>query len=139
MKIFYAVQATGNGHISRAREFFPYLRELGTVDILLSGSNSTLQPDFLVKYRSNGLSLFYSQCGGLNYRRTVRNVKFLSVVKYSQSLPLETYDLIINDFDFITSFACWRRKLRSVQFGHQASFQSNHTPRPANKRSIVFK
>ncbi len=136
MKIFYAVQATGNGHISRAHELYPHLRELGTVDILLSGSNASLQPDFPVKYRSKGLSLFYSNCGGLNYRQTVRNAKFLSVVKFSQSLPLETYDLIINDFDFITSFACWRRNLRSVQFGHQASFQSDHTPRPAHKSGM---
>lgn len=133
MKIFYAVQATGNGHISRACELFPYLSELGSVDILLSGSNASLQPDFPVKYRSNGLSLFYSICGGLNYKRTIRNAKFLSVAKYAQSLPLETYDLIINDFDFVTSYACWKRNLRSVQFGHQASFQSAHTPRPASK------
>ena len=133
MKIFYAVQATGNGHISRARELYPFLRELGTVDILLSGSNATLQPEFPIKYRSHGLSLFYSQCGGLNYRQTVSNAKFLSVVKYSRSLPLETYDLIINDFDFVTAYACWKRNLRSVQFGHQASFQSDHTPRPAHK------
>ncbi len=133
MKIFYAVQATGNGHISRAHELFPYLSELGSVDILLSGSNASLKPDFPVKYRSNGLSLFYSTCGGLNYKRTLRNAKILSVAKYSRSLPLETYDLIINDFDFVTSFACWKRNLRSVQFGHQASFQSDRTPRPANK------
>ncbi|MFZ1679302.1 MAG: glycosyltransferase family protein [Saprospiraceae bacterium] len=133
MKIFYAVQATGNGHISRAHELYPYLSDLGTVDILLSGSNATLHPDFPVKYRSNGLSLFYSNCGGLNYKRTIRNAKFLSVVKYAKSLPLEKYDLIINDFDFVTSFACRKRNLRSVQFGHQASFQSSNTPRPANK------
>ena len=112
MKIFYAVQATGNGHISRAHELFPYLREFGTVDFLLSGSNSTLQPDFPVRYRSQGLSLFYSQSGGLNRTRTLRNAKFLSVINYANSLPLETYDLIINDFDFVTAWCpnCTDRK-----------------------------
>jgi uncharacterized protein (TIGR00661 family) len=136
MKIFYAVQATGNGHISRAHELYPYLRELGEVDILLSGSNATLQPTFPVKYRSNGLSLFYSTCGGLHYGRTLRNANVLAVAKYSASLPLESYDLIINDFDFVTTYACWKRKLRAVQFGHQASFQSVHTPRPAQKSTL---
>jgi hypothetical protein len=29
MKIFYAVQATGNGHISRAIQLMPYLEKLG--------------------------------------------------------------------------------------------------------------
>ncbi len=42
MKIFYAIQATGNGHISRAMELLPYLQRYGTVDIFLSGANSTL-------------------------------------------------------------------------------------------------
>jgi len=136
MKIFYAVQATGNGHISRAHELYPYLREKGEVDILLSGSNATLQADFPVKYRSNGLSLFYSPCGGLHYGRTLRNANVFSVARYAASLPLESYDLIINDFDAVTAYACRMRKLKSVQFGHQASFQSAHTPRPANRSTL---
>jgi uncharacterized protein (TIGR00661 family) len=37
--------------------------------------------------------------------------------------------LVINDFDFVTSLACLFRKKKSVQFGHQASFQSYKTPR----------
>lgn len=45
MKIFYAVQATGNGHISRAMTLLPYLQQYGTVDIFLSGDNSNLQLD----------------------------------------------------------------------------------------------
>ena len=60
MKILYAVQATGNGHISRAHQLYPYLREMGETDIFLSGSNASLQPDFPVKYRSKGLSLYLS-------------------------------------------------------------------------------
>jgi spore coat polysaccharide biosynthesis predicted glycosyltransferase SpsG len=43
MKIFYAVQATGNGHISRAMELLPYLERYGQVDIFLSGANNSLQ------------------------------------------------------------------------------------------------
>jgi UDP:flavonoid glycosyltransferase YjiC (YdhE family) len=33
MRIFYAVQATGNGHISRAMELLPELEKMGQVDI----------------------------------------------------------------------------------------------------------
>ena len=57
MKILYAVQATGNGHISRAMELLPYLNEYGNTDIFLSGDNSNLAFDVPVKYRSKGLSL----------------------------------------------------------------------------------
>ncbi len=66
MKIFYAVQATGNGHISRAMELLPYLEQYGTVDIFLSGDNSHLVMDAPVKYRSRGVSLYYNSTGGLN-------------------------------------------------------------------------
>ena len=38
MKIFYGVQATGNGHISRARSMAPLLKAAGIeVDYLFSG------------------------------------------------------------------------------------------------------
>ena len=48
MKIFYAVQATGNGHISRAMELLPYFQRYGQVDIFLSGANNSLQLDAAV-------------------------------------------------------------------------------------------
>ncbi|RYY68461.1 MAG: glycosyl transferase, partial [Chitinophagaceae bacterium] len=37
MKILYALQATGNGHISRASEILPILETMADVDVLLSG------------------------------------------------------------------------------------------------------
>jgi uncharacterized protein (TIGR00661 family) len=51
-------------------------------------------------------------------------------------LPLKDYDVVINDFDSITSLACKMQKVHSVQFGHQASFVSKNTPRP-EKRSVM--
>ena len=38
MKILYAIQGTGNGHLTRAKEIIPILKEKGDVDILISGS-----------------------------------------------------------------------------------------------------
>ena len=133
MKIFYAVQATGNGHISRAQQIYPYLKQFGEVDFFISGNNANLNFALPVKYRSKGCSLHYSKCGGLNYWSIVKNIKPFSMYKDASSLPLEKYDIIINDFDFVTSLACKLKKLPSVQLGHQASFQSNATPRPARK------
>jgi uncharacterized protein (TIGR00661 family) len=136
MKIFYAVQATGNGHISRAMEILPYLERYGEVDIFLSGANSTLQLNAPVKYRSKGVSFFYSNSGGLNYFDTIRKFTPLSVLQEVKDLPVEKYDLIINDFECITSLACAHKKTPSVNFGHQASFQSNKVPRPLRKDFI---
>lgn len=136
MKIFYAAQATGNGHVSRATQLYPYLRTFGEVDFFVSGNNCNLDFNFPVKFRSKGCSLHYSKCGGLNYMSIAKNIRPLAMYKDASSLPLEQYDIIINDFDFVTSLACKLKKLPSVQLGHQASFQSELTPRP-DKKSIV--
>lgn len=133
MKILYAVQATGNGHISRAMELMPFLKQYGEVDVFLSGSNSNLQPDLPVKYRSNGLSLFYGNTGGLDYWRMWRELNLRRIWKEARELPVEKYDLVINDFDSITSMACKLKKVKSIGFGHQASFQSELTPRNDKK------
>ena len=133
MKILYSVQATGNGHISRAIELLPYLQRYGLVDVFLSGANSQLRHDLPVKYRSKGLSLFYSKNGGLQYGKIVSQLNIPGIIKAARELPVKNYDVIINDFECITSIACAYRKIPSVNFGHQASFYSDLVPRPAHK------
>ncbi|MBC7850484.1 MAG: glycosyl transferase, partial [Chitinophagaceae bacterium] len=73
MKILYSVQATGNGHISRAMELLPFLEKYGQVDLFLSGANSSLALNAPIKYRSKGLSLFYTCTGSLDMTKTFRN------------------------------------------------------------------
>lgn len=142
MKIFYAIQATGNGHISRAMELMPYLNQYGDVDVFLSGSNSDLKDALPVKYRSNGVSLFYGNRGGLDYWKMAKKISPLRIWKEAKALPVEQYDVVINDFECITSLACKMKKVPSINFGHQASFISGKTPRPAKKNvpgEIVLK
>lgn len=129
MKILYSVQATGNGHISRAMELMPYLQQYGEVDVFLSGSNSHLNPQLPVKYRSKGLSLFYGNTGGLDYWRMWKELNLKRIWNEAKNLPVEKYDLVLNDFESITSMACRFKKVPCIGFGHQASFQSKHTPR----------
>ncbi len=59
----------------------------------------------------------------------------LRLRKEIQELPVEKYDIIINDFDYITAAACSKKKIASFNFGHQASFLSDNTPRPEKKSS----
>lgn len=135
MKILYAIQATGNGHISRAIQLYPFLKEHGDVDFFMSGSNAALKTDLPVIARSKGISLFYKPNGGLDYLKIIQSFSFKIFVDAFR-LPVEKYDLVINDFDFVTSLACFFKNTPSVQFGHQASFQSAKTPR-AKKKSFV--
>ena len=101
MKIFYAIQATGNGHISRATQLYPYLQKFGEVDFFLSGSNASLDLKLPIQYKSKGCSLHYSKCGGLNYWEIAKNIRPRQIYKDADALPLKKYDVIINDFDSI--------------------------------------
>ena len=133
MKIFYAVQATGNGHISRAIEILPYLKKYGDVDVFLSGSNHSLKNDLPISYRSKGMSLYYDQLGSIDLWKTFKQIKLNKIWNEAKHLPIEKYDLIINDFECITSLACKLKKIPSIHFGHQASFRSSKVPRPIKK------
>lgn len=136
MKIFYAVQATGNGHIARAIELLPYLRKHGKVDIFLSGNNAHLQGGLTPSFVSKGLSLHYANNGGLDYGKMVKQFALRRMLREAKSLPLKAYDLVINDFEPITALAAKRQKVPSIGFGHQASFQSDFVPRPIRKSTI---
>jgi hypothetical protein len=92
--------------------------------------------DAPVKYRSNGLSLFYNCGGGLDYWKMMKGYHPFALRKQIQELPVEKYDLVINDFEYITAAACIKKRIPSVQLGHQGSFQSNKTPRPENKSTV---
>jgi uncharacterized protein (TIGR00661 family) len=133
MKIFYAVQATGNGHISRAMELVPILQNYGRVDVFLSGSNSHLAADLPIRFRSKGVSLFYNNSGGMNYLKTAARFNPVRMLRDAMQLPVEQYDMVVNDFESITALACALKKIPSVNFGHQASFRSANAPRPAKK------
>lgn len=135
MNILYAVQGTGNGHISRAIQLYPFLKEYGNVDFFISGSNAALKTDLPIIGRSKGISLFYKSDGGLDYKKIIRSFSFKIFVD-AYKLPVDKYDIVINDFDFVTSMACFFKKTPSVQFGHQASFQSGKTPRAVKKNLI---
>jgi uncharacterized protein (TIGR00661 family) len=134
MKIFYAVQATGNGHISRAAELVPLLQKYGEVDVFLSGSNYSLKSNLPIAYRSKGLSLVYNnEAGSIDIKKTIQNISLRKIWNEAKYLPVEKYDLVINDFESITSLACRLKKVKSIHLGHQASFISKKVPRPAKK------
>ena len=65
MKILYAIQGTGNGHISRAREIIPYLKQYGELDILISGTQADVQLPYPIKYKFKGVGFVFGIDGGM--------------------------------------------------------------------------
>lgn len=133
MKILFAIQGTGNGHISRAREIIPYLQQHGDVDILISGTQADVSLSQPVKYRFHGFSFVFGKNGGVNHWQTFKIIKLWQFWKDMKSIPLTNYNLIVNDFEPLTAWACKLKKVKSVSLSHQASFVSLNTPRPIKK------
>jgi uncharacterized protein (TIGR00661 family) len=131
MKILYAIQGTGNGHISRAREIVPLLQKYGEVDLLVSGTEAEVSLPWPLKYKFHGFSFVFGTNGGVDNWATFKLMNLPRLVKDIRSLPLKQYDLIINDFEPVSAWACKLQKIPSVSLSHQCSFVSANTPRPA--------
>src|SRR5688500_19964677 len=102
MKILYAIQGTGNGHIARAEDIIPVLQEYGKVDIFISGAQADIKLEHPVKYRSKGLSFYFGKDGGVDLLKTFGKNSARDVYGEIKAFPVEKYDLIINDFEPIT-------------------------------------
>ncbi|WP_419868930.1 glycosyltransferase family protein [Chryseobacterium sp. CT-SW4] len=133
MKILYAFQGTGNGHMARAQEIIPILKKYSQVDTLISGHQSQLSPDFDINFQYKGVSLLYNKSGGLSYRKTITGNNFLNALKTIKELDLSPYDLIINDFEPLTGWACKLKNLPMIELSHQASLAFKETPKPEKK------
>ncbi|WP_294240723.1 glycosyltransferase family protein [uncultured Chryseobacterium sp.] len=133
MKILYAFQGTGNGHVARAQEIVPILKKYALVDTMISGHQSQLKADFDINFHYKGVSLLYNKTGGLSYRKTVMENNFLKAVRNIQEIELSKYDLIINDYEPLTGWACKLKKLPMIELSHQASMLFKETPKPDKK------
>jgi uncharacterized protein (TIGR00661 family) len=130
MKILYAIQGTGNGHISRAREIVPLLQQHGEVDLLISGTQADVKLSQPVTYQLHGFSFIFGKKGGVNHYETWKTMNLPRFVADMRKLPLKEYNLILNDFEPVTAWACRLRGIESVGLSHQASFQSAKVPKP---------
>lgn len=130
MKILYAIQGTGNGHVSRAREIVPLLQQYGELDILISGTQADVKLSQPVKYQLHGFSFVFGKKGGVDHLKTIQVMNLPQFRRDMRSMPLEDYNLIINDFEPVTAWACKLRGIESVSLSHQAAFKSKKVPRP---------
>ncbi len=131
MKILYAIQGTGNGHLSRAREIAPFLMEEGEVDLLVSGKSSEVDFPYPFKYKYHGLFFIFGRKGGINYTASMKKVKPFRLFNDIRQCPVEKYDLIVNDFEPVSAWACRLKRIdRIISVSHQAAFRSGKVPRP---------
>ncbi len=130
MKILYAIQGTGNGHVARAEEIVPVLKEYGKLDLFISGAQTEIKFDFPVKYKSKGLSFFFGKNGGIDFIKTFKETNTKSLYREVREFPADRYDLIINDFEPISAWAAKRKRVPCVSLSHQSALLSSKVPRP---------
>jgi uncharacterized protein (TIGR00661 family) len=136
MKILYAIQGTGNGHLSRAREIIPLLQQKGELDLLISGTQADVELPYPVKYRFKGLCFIFGKKGGVDLMATYRKSNLKRLYEEIRSLPVENYDLVINDFEPVSAWACRRKQKYCVGLSHQAAVIHKNAPKPEKKDLI---
>jgi len=130
MKILYALQATGNGHISRANEILPILETMAQVDVLLSGTQADVGLNHPVKYRFKGLSFVFGKKGGIDFIKTFKQMKTKRFLHEMRAIPVEEYDLVINDFEPLSAWACRTKNVTCIAMSHQFAVIGKQAPVP---------
>jgi uncharacterized protein (TIGR00661 family) len=136
MKVLYGIQLTGNGHVTRSTQLINSLIQNGfDVDVITSGNNSQIKLPFKVKKHFKGLSMYYDDKGGIDWKLTFKKAdikQFFKDIKYD----VTKYDMIISDFEPISAWSAKKHRIPSIGFGNQYSFLSNKLIRPSKKDKI---
>lgn len=131
MKILYAIQGTGNGHLSRARDIVPLLKAHCKTDVLISGTQADLDIPFDINYRFTGLGFIFGKSGGVDLVNTYKKNNIKRFLREVKSLDLSDYDLIINDFEPVSAWAASQQKKVCIGLSHQSAVLSEKAPRPS--------
>lgn len=130
MLILYAIQGTGNGHLSRARDIIPVLQKNHKVDLLISGLQADVELPYEVKYRFKGLGFIFGANGGIDIVETYKKNYIKVLLNEINSLPVQDYDLVINDFEPVSAWACYLKNVKCISISHQAAVLNKKAPRP---------
>ncbi|MDB5201705.1 MAG: glycosyltransferase-distantly-related protein [Ferruginibacter sp.] len=130
MKILYAIQATGNGHISRANELIPYLELFAEVDLLVSGTQANMEIDQFVKFRRKGLSFVCGKNGGIDLLKTLQQLRTKKFLQEVKTIPVTDYDFVLNDFEPLSAWACKLKNIPCIAMSHQFAVIGKAAPRP---------
>jgi uncharacterized protein (TIGR00661 family) len=125
MRILYGVQATGNGHITRARVLLPALRAVGIeVDLLLSGRapEQLFNMEGFGHFATRRGFTFATSSGRVDWLKTVLRSRPQEFWRDYRRLDLSGYDLVLCDFEPVTAWAARRQGVPSLGVAHQYAF-----------------
>jgi uncharacterized protein (TIGR00661 family) len=126
MRIFYGVQGTGNGHITRARVMAKELYQAGVeVDFQFTGRafDKYFEMGLFNGYQLRQGLTFAVDKGQVSYFKTMLTAKPITFVKDVKTLDLTDYDLVITDFEPVTAWAAKSQGVSVLGIGHQYAFK----------------
>ena len=131
MKVLYAIQGKGMEHLNRARQIIPILQKHAIeLDILVSGTCDKLTLPHPIKYQFTGWSFISGKKGGVDVWKTFLRTNATRLQNEIRSIPVSAYDLIINDFEPVSAWACQLENKACISFSHQAALSSELVPIP---------
>lgn len=129
-KILYAIQGTGNGHVTRAIEIVPVLKQKADVDVLISGDQWDIELPFEITHRFKGLCFYFGKKGGVDVITTYLRMNSFRLMREIKSLDVSQYDLIISDFEPVSCWAAYLAKKTCIGLSNQAVTLHPKAPRP---------
>ena len=138
MKILYAIQTTGNGHLARAQNIIPRIKEVAELEIITSGPKN----DFLLEEKPikhfTGVTFFYTDNGSVNWLKTIFLNNYFKFFKEVLSCPVKKYDLIINDFEPVSAWSARFNNIKCFELTNQYSMSLSSVPKPKSYNRLIL-
>lgn len=125
MRVFYGVQATGNGHITRARAMAAKLKAAGIETTWLftgRAKDQLFDMEVFGDYQWRQGLTFATRAGRVQYLKTARENSLPTFVRDVRQLDLKGFDAVICDFEPVTAWAAKTQGIKSIGLGHQYAF-----------------
>jgi uncharacterized protein (TIGR00661 family) len=111
-------------------DIVPLLKKMGDVDVLVSGTQGDLALPFQVKYLLHGFGFVFGKSGGVDVWASFLKSRFRKFINEINTLPVEEYDLVINDFEPVSAWACYFKNKPCIGLSHQSAVLSDKAPKP---------
>jgi uncharacterized protein (TIGR00661 family) len=82
------------------------------------------------------MSFSFGVKGGVDLLETTKKLKVFRLTKDVRNLPVEEYDLVINDFEPVSAWACKRKKLPCISLSHQCAVLHPAAPKPDSEDPV---
>jgi uncharacterized protein (TIGR00661 family) len=76
------------------------------------------------------LSFVFGKNGGIDLLKTFQQLQSKKFLKEINDFPVEQYDLVINDFEPVSAWACKMKKVPCFALSHQFAVVNKNSPKP---------